>query len=73
MQRHVSDGEIGRLAAFDELHGMLTMVVSAFAGAAVISRSGLAAGPLAGAMLGLSGVTAIALIASCGSREPPIC
>jgi hypothetical protein len=35
MQRHVSDGEIGRLAAFDELHGMLTMVVSAFAGAAV--------------------------------------
>ncbi len=62
LQRHASDAVIGRLAAFDELLVMLAMVLSAFAGAAVVSIAGLAAAPIAGAVLGVLGVGVAAVV-----------
>lgn len=64
LQRHSSDAVIGRLAAFDELLVTLSMVASAFVGAAVTDAFGLAAGPLAGVVLAILGLAvARALVA----------
>lgn len=67
LQRHSSDAVIGRLAAFDELLVTLSMVASAFVGAAVTDAFGLAACPLAGVALAILGLTvARALVARPG-------
>ena len=52
-----SDAVIGRLAAFDELLVTLAMVVSAFVGAAAVTRFGIVAGPLVGVVLSIGGLT----------------
>ncbi len=60
MQRHASDHEIGRLAAFDELLVTLAMVASAFIGAAIASAASLTATALAAAGLGAIGLALVA-------------
>ena len=56
LQRHSSDAVIGRLAAFDELLVTLSMVISAFIGAAMIDAFGLSAGTLTGVVLAIAGL-----------------
>ena len=72
LQRHSSDAVIGRLAAFDELLVTLSMVVSAFVGAAVTDAFGLSAAPLAGVVLAIAGLAvARALVTRAAlTREP---
>ncbi len=62
LQRLSSDEVIGRLAAFDELLVTVAMVLTAFAGAAVITRYGLSAAPLLGVAIGGLGLIAAALV-----------
>ncbi|MEZ4358927.1 MAG: MFS transporter [Kofleriaceae bacterium] len=72
LQRHSDDAVIGRLAAFDELLVTLAMVLSALAGAALITWIDLAAGPLAAGALGALGVTlALATVRIVGAAERP--
>ena len=60
MQRHASDLEIGRLAAFDELLVTVAMVASAFIGAVVVERASIAAAAATGVGLGVLGLIAVA-------------
>jgi hypothetical protein len=62
LQRHASDAVIGRLAAFDELLVTISMVVSAFAGAAAVTTFGLGAAPVTGVALSLAGVAAARIL-----------
>ncbi|MBK9031247.1 MAG: MFS transporter [Myxococcales bacterium] len=61
MQRHASDLEIGRLAAFDELVVTLAMVASAFIGAVVVEEAGVAAAAAVAVALGVVGAAAVAV------------